>query len=174
MPHICKKDSAGRLLEHCVVFLYSVSMRKEQSAGAIIVRFEKKEPQYLLLQSPSSAKDGKDFWYFPKGHIEQGETEEEAAKREILEETGISDAEFFAGFRESSRYYFQAEGEKVSKTVFFFLAVVFGKDIRISSEHTGYLWLPFGKALKLIRFSNARALLKKANEFLAEQNKKKA
>lgn len=147
-------------------------MRKEQSAGAIVVRFEKGTPYYLLLQSLSNAKDGKDFWYFPKGHIEQGETEEEAARREIGEETGIADAEFVPGFRESSRYYFQAEEEKVSKTVFFFLAFTKTKNIRISAEHIGYLWLPFEKALKQIRFANARALLKKANEYIA--NKKKS
>lgn len=166
-------SSTGYLLDEKKRVEYCVVMRKEQSAGAIIVRSEKRILKYLLLQSLSNSKKGKEFWYFPKGHIEEGETEEEAARREIFEETGIQDAAFLKGFREVSRYYFQAEGEKVLKTVFFFLAVTKAKEIRISSEHTGYLWLSFDQALKQLRFVNARALLKKAHDFLLLKNKKR-
>lgn len=141
-------------------------MRKEKSAGAIVLRFEQGIPQYLLLHSPSSARAKKDFWYFPKGRIEQGESETQAALREIAEETGLSDVDLVPGFQEESHYYFQAEGDKISKTVVFFIGVTKEKDVRISSEHSGFIWLPYEKARKTIRFPTARDVLDKARDFL--------
>ena len=58
-------------------------MPKEKSAGAVIFRMENGEPYYLLLRYYSG------HWEFAKGHIEEGESNEETVKREIEEETGI-------------------------------------------------------------------------------------
>ena len=64
-------------------------MRKEKSAGAIVFRIENTKPKYLLLHYPSSANAKKEYWDLPKGHVEEGETEEETARREVKEETGL-------------------------------------------------------------------------------------
>lgn len=146
-------------------------MRKETSAGAVVAYVAQGTPQYLLLHSPSSTRTKKDFWYFPKGRIEQGEEAQEAALREIQEETGLSDVRLLEGFRETSHYYFQAEGDKVSKTVVFFVGITLNRNVQISTEHSGFLWLPYEKALKTLRFPTARDVLKKANDFLSKTKK---
>ena len=59
-------------------------MKKEFSAGAVIFREEKGRILFLLIYSARNR-----VWGFPKGHVEAGESEKDAAKREIKEETGL-------------------------------------------------------------------------------------
>lgn len=103
----------------------------------------------------------------PKGHIEQGETEERAAKREVKEETGLNDVEFVEGFREEIHYWFKFQGKTISKTVVFYLGQTHEETITISSEHLGYEWLPCEEALEKLTFQNARDVLKKAHGFVS-------
>jgi len=145
-------------------------MPKEKSAGAIIFRLEDKKAQYLLLHYPSSERAKSEYWDLPKGHVEEGETEEETAIREVREETGLEAVRIFEGFRETIHYWFRAEGKTISKTVVFYLAQTDEKDIKISDEHLGYQWLPYEKALDRLTHENAKLLLKKANTFLTERN----
>jgi len=51
-------------------------MKREKSAGAIVFRLENKEVKYLLLHYPFSSKVKREYWDLPKGHIEEGESEE--------------------------------------------------------------------------------------------------
>ena len=68
---------------------------REVSAGAILFYNDKqKGRQYLLLQGGKGRA-----WLFPKGKMDKGETEETAALREILEETGVKDITFIGGHR---------------------------------------------------------------------------
>ena len=76
-------------------------MPREKSAGAIIFRKENNETYYLLLRYRSG------HWEFPRGHIEAGETEEQAARREIKEETGIKDLKIIPGFKECTKFLFK-------------------------------------------------------------------
>ena len=55
-----------------------------QEAGGVVVRYEAGAPIFLLVRS----SDGKN-WLFPKGHVEVGETADQAAVREVREETGV-------------------------------------------------------------------------------------
>jgi hypothetical protein len=52
------------------------------------------------------------------------------------------------------------------KAVIYFLAETTTGNVTLSSEHSGYLWLPYEEALKRLTFSNARDLLAKAHTFL--------
>lgn len=142
-------------------------MPVERSAGAVIFRREpfessqgkKTEFFYLLLHY-----EGR-HWDLPKGHIEKGEKPEEAAKREVKEETGIKDIELIPGFKETIQYFYKREDKNFFKIVVFFLAETKTKDVKISYEHQGFKWLPYGKALKQVTFDNAKKILKKANNF---------
>lgn len=135
-------------------------MKKERSAGAIVFRKENNSIYYLLLWYPAG------HWDFPKGNIEPGEKEIETVKREVYEETGITDLEFIFGFRETIRYYYFRGKEKVFKEVIFYLAKTRQKDVKISYEHKGYEWLPFDKAIKRLTYEKAKNLLMKAHKYL--------
>ncbi|KKP93124.1 MAG: NUDIX hydrolase [Parcubacteria group bacterium GW2011_GWA1_36_12] len=61
------------------------------------------------------------------------------------------------------------KGEKpawIFKLVTFFVAETKTKDIKLSPEHIGYLWLPYEEALKKITYKNSKELLKKANSYI--------
>jgi 8-oxo-dGTP pyrophosphatase MutT (NUDIX family) len=133
-------------------------MGREISAGVILFR---KQPQreYLLLDYGS-------HWDFPKGHIEAGEDSQLTAARELQEETGIRDARFVSGFKESMRYFYRKAGQGILKIVIYYLAETPSGDVILSDEHTGYLWLPYEAGLKRLTFKNARDLLTKADAFL--------
>ena len=146
-------------------------MPKEQSAGAVIFRIENKEIYYLLLHYPTEPRVKKEYWDFPKGHPEKGETQKQAAAREVAEETGLKDITFAPGFKESIQYYFFVEGKTVFKTVVFFLAETKKKEIKISFEHTGFIWLPFTQAMEKLKFANARRILRAAHRYLKQRQK---
>ena len=141
-------------------------MPVEKSAGAVIFRSENSEVQYLLLHYPSGAKSKKNYWDFPKGHVERGETETETVTREVEEETGLKDISIVSGFRETIKYFFRAENKTIFKTVVFYLAKTKTKEIKISFEHEGYQWLPYEGALAQLSFKNAKNILKKARSVL--------
>jgi len=143
----------------------------EKSAGAVIFRRENSKIFYLLLHYPgASHRAEKDYWDFPKGHIERGEKIEETVKREVFEETGLKDIEILPGFKETINYFFKFEGKNILKFVTFFLAQTKEKDVKISFEHIGYEWLPYEEAIKRLTFQNSREVLKKAHEFLNKKD----
>jgi 8-oxo-dGTP pyrophosphatase MutT (NUDIX family) len=141
-------------------------MPVEKSAGAIIFRKENNKIYYLLLHYPSGSRSSRDYWDFPKGHIEKGEKIEETVKREVFEETGLKDIKILPGFKETIKYFFKFEGKNILKFVTFFLAETKEKNVQISFEHIGYEWLPFEEAMERLTFQNAKEILNKANEFL--------
>ena len=145
-------------------------MPKEVSAGAIVFRRDARgQPLYLLLHYPSSPRVKREYWDFAKGHIEKGETEIATVKREVQEETSIKDLAILTGFKETISYMFQAKGQKIFKTVVFFLGETHQKEVKISFEHLAYIWLPFEKALLQLKFPNAKKLLKKAQGLISSQ-----
>jgi len=146
-------------------------MPVEKSAGAVIF-YKNKEVEYLLLHYPGSTKKAKDYWDFPKGHIEEGESEIDTVKREVYEETGLKDIEILPNFKTSIKYFFQKEGKKIFKMVVFYLARAKTKEVKISFEHIGFIWLPFDKALEVVTYKNAKEVLKKAHNFLEALDKK--
>ncbi len=140
-------------------------MPVEKSAGAVIFRKENNEIYYLLLHYPSSAKAPRDYWDFPKGHIEKGEKLGDTVKREIEEETGLKDIKFIEGFKRWIKYFFRWEGKNILKFVTFYLVETKTKEIKISEEHMDYKWLPYEQALNKLTFKNAKETLKKADGF---------
>jgi len=142
----------------------------EKSAGAVIFREDGDKIFYLLLHYPSSAKASKEYWDFPKGHIEKGENLEETAKREVEEETGLKDLKLIEGFKEWIKYFFKFKGKNVFKIVTFFLAETKTKEVKVSFEHIGFKWLPYEEAIEKLTFKNAKEILKKANDFISKKS----
>ncbi len=135
-------------------------MPVEHSAGAVVFRREKEQILYLLLHYEEG------HWGASKGHIEKGETIEQTALREIQEETGIEDLRFVEGFKETNKYFFVFEGERIFKTVVFLLAETRTKAVKLSFEHIGFEWLPYEAAIERTTFKDEKEVLKKAHEFV--------
>lgn len=128
----------------------------EKSCGLVLFRKENGINFFLILHYPGGHFD------FPKGHVEENEDEKQTAARELTEETGITDIEFIDGFRDHVSYVYRRKGILSKKQVVYFLAKTTTKEITLSHEHQGYVWLPYEKALKKISFDNSREILKKA------------
>lgn len=135
-------------------------MMDEKSAGAVVFHRNKKI-EYLLLYS--------NYWGFPKGHIEKGEDEREAALREIREESGLQ-VTLVEGFRELDKYFFRHKGELVRKEAVFFLAEAKSTQSRLSHEHSDMVWLSFDEALARLNYEGGRNVLRKAHQFLTHGN----
>jgi 8-oxo-dGTP pyrophosphatase MutT (NUDIX family) len=135
---------------------------QEKSCGAIV----ENKGKYLLLHYTSG------HWDFPKGHVEEGETEKETAIRELKEETGITKIEIMPNFRETFSYYFSVHKQTKKKEVVFFLMRTPQEKVTLSHEHKGFEWLEYNDAIERLTFKNAKFLLKKANELLNNLSKK--
>jgi 8-oxo-dGTP pyrophosphatase MutT (NUDIX family) len=88
------------------------------SAGAIILREVQGELKIALAQHQRIDKN----WVLPKGHVEAGETIEEAALREIHEETGLDNVQLIKHLGSFIRESIKSNGDVVQKTIHFFLA----------------------------------------------------
>lgn len=134
-------------------------MKEQISAGIITFRMKDDSPEYLLLHYPHG------HWDLPKGKIEDEESLQQAALRELQEETGLS-AELIEGFESSVDYIFKHDGQLIKKTVVFFVGLASEGEITLSHEHIGFEWLSYQDALKRLTFDNAKQLLERAKIFL--------
>ena len=138
-------------------------MGREKSCGAVVFRRSKEGIKFLILHYEAK------HWDFPKGKLELNETEEEAAKREIKEETGIGDVQFAEGFKQKISYFYRKNDEVIHKEVVVFLAETKTEEVKLSFEHIGYAWMGYENAEKKLTYNNSKEVLKKADEFLKKQ-----
>ena len=136
-------------------------MKQIHSAGIITYTTDNDETiLYLLLRY------GAGHWDLPKGKIEPGETKQEAALRELMEETGLT-AELDKGFEKEIKYIFTDYDKQLAqKTAYFFVGRATSNAVKLSDEHTDYKWLPYKDALKQLTYDNAKTLLKKAHKYI--------
>ncbi len=137
-------------------------METERSAGVIVFRDGHAGREYLLLRSASGG-----HWGFPKGHVEPGEDEAEAAIRELHEEAGIT-VEILPGFREVIHYEFTRGSKNLHKEVVYFLGRARSFNVKLSGEHLDYLWASYARTRQRLSYENAQQLLDKAERFLNE------
>lgn len=136
-------------------------MKFEKSCGAVIFREVKEDIEFLVI-----SHKGDRHWCFPKGHMEKGESEEETALREVLEETGLK-VSFIEGFKDS---IFYNPKQNISKEVTFFLAKVDNQKVKIQEEEIeDYKWLKYEDALLKITFQNSKGVLTKAFHWLQKR-----
>ncbi len=135
-------------------------MINETSAGIVLFRTISEQNQFLLLHYPQG------HWDFVKGKIEKNEEPYETTRREVREETAITNFQLIDGFEEYIEYQFRLKTEIIYKKVIFFLGRTDTKKVELSHEHIGYIWLDYNDTLKKLTFENAKNVLIKANEFL--------
>lgn len=106
------------------------------------------------------------LWSLPKGHLEPGETAEEAAIREVAEETGISGE--ILGELGTIDFWFVADGRRIHKTVHHFLLRATGGELSDSDiEVTEVAWVPLDDIPERLAYSDERDLLVEASRLLA-------
>ena len=126
-------------------------------SGFILMNYD----SILLLQYPQG------HWSFPKGHIEEDDKDHFAtAKRELLEETGISKVSIIDGWKSRTEYTFFSKGSPTTKQVFWYLANTVELNVNLSHEHTNYMWVNFDEASEQLTFDQEVNLLNSAKDFL--------
>ena len=133
------------------------------SAGAILYRDTRGRREYLLLKSRPGD------WEFPKGGVENGEELQQTAIREVKEEAGIEDFRLVDGFREDYDYVFEANGDRIHKTVHLFIAKSFEASAELSHEHRDLQWRDYDQAINTITQDGPRDILREAHDYLEEQ-----
>lgn len=112
-------------------------------------------------------RSGALLWSLPKGHIEDGETTEQTAVREVKEETGIS-ADVLAPLG-TIDYWFVAERKRVHKTVHHFLLAATGGELSdADDEVTAVAWVPLTELSDRLAYADERKLAAKAIELLSD------
>ncbi len=125
------------------------------SAGAVLYRQEAGARRYILVQEYNGDTG------FPKGHIEQGETEEQTALREIWEETGVHAT--LVGPKRFQVEYTLHNGSR--KQVAYFIASC-TEEIRQTGEVRRALSLPYEQALARLTYPSYKAILEEAHRYL--------
>lgn len=144
------------------IILSPKPMNVEKSCGAIVFTKANDDYEFLIITHKSGHRG------FPKGHVEQGETEEQTARREVYEETGLK-IELMAGFRAEEQYFVR---NAVLKTVVYFLAQAFTKEVvYIFPEVEAHAWSTLPEALALLTYESQKKLLMQAYQFLMQARK---
>jgi 8-oxo-dGTP pyrophosphatase MutT (NUDIX family) len=133
---------------------------RERAAGVVVVRQDSARQRYYLLLHHVNGG----HWYFPKGHLEPGESAQDAALRELQEETGITRVELISGFLERIEY--DLPPPRGYKEVLFYLGHTQQEAIRLSPEHDAYAWLGYPVARARLTYEDTRLLLDRAETFL--------
>lgn len=154
------RDSGGGVMLYTCVLtrqaLYA-GYAHEYSSGAVL--FCEKDGQRLYaVVTELSGNTG-----LPKGHVENGESNEEAALREIYEETGIR-AEIVPGFEGELVY---PQGRGMLKHFYYFLASFDPSQRFYTGDVVAAELLPYDQAMKRLSFMDVRQLLRRAEVFLS-------
>ncbi len=144
-----------------IIGLTGILTVDEKSAGAVVYKETSKGRQYLLLQNAGR-------WDFPKGGVEEGESEVQTVYREVGEETGLKNLELVGGFRRVIEYFYRRDGKNIHKQVVYLLAKADEEEVKISFEHQGFGWFPYDAAVKRASYDNSKKTLAEAERFIAE------
>lgn len=139
--------------------------KKQVVAGFVVYRRTREGMKYLLLYKRGN------YWNFPKGHFEKGESELQAALRETEEETGLkqSDLRIIPVFRAYEKFSFHRGHQIIHDTVILYLAETKNPRIIISPrEHSGFAWFSYSDALRALgnKYLGTKRVLKQVDDFL--------
>jgi len=125
----------------------------ENSCGAIV--FNENTEKILLVKMHNGN------WGFPKGHIENNETKEETAIREVREETNVN-IKIIPNFEREIKYI---PNEKTIKKVTIFAGITQEEDVKIDTfEIEAFQWCTYEEALKLVTYKLQKDVLEKARK----------
>jgi 8-oxo-dGTP pyrophosphatase MutT (NUDIX family) len=135
------------------------------SAGGLVIRTEDGVAAAAIIGRLD--RRGRLRWSLPKGHLEAGETTEQAAVREVAEETGICGR--ITARLGSVDYSFAAEGRRIYKRVHHYLMeAVSGELSDADVEVSAVAWVPLADLPNRLAYAGERRLVARATEILAE------
>jgi 8-oxo-dGTP pyrophosphatase MutT (NUDIX family) len=138
---------------------------EETSAGGLVVDDAEGEARAALIGRYD--RRGRMRWSLPKGHLEPGETAEQAAVREVAEETGIR-GRVIAPLG-SIDFSFMADDHRVHKTVHHFLLLAEGGELsRDDPEVASVAWVPLEELATRLSYQDERRLLEQVPQLLME------
>lgn len=138
---------------------------REPTAGGIVFRHGEKGVEILLIQ------DAKDRWTIPKGHIEEGETAQQTARREIGEEAGLKEVDLL-GWLGKIHFRYRRIDKLVLMTTQIYLVRAKGDTNAIKKEEwmNGIKWFTFHDALDAIEYEDIGKLMLLAMKRIRQEN----
>jgi 8-oxo-dGTP pyrophosphatase MutT (NUDIX family) len=138
---------------------------EETSAGGLVLDGMDATPRAALIGRLD--RRGRLRWSLPKGHVEPGETNEDAAIREVAEETGITGR--VVAPLGTIDFWFVADGRRIHKTVHHFLMVAVGgelsdEDIEVEQVE----WVPLEQLAERLAYDDERRLVERVPALLAD------
>ncbi len=139
---------------------------QDKSYGVVPLYTAGGEVRVLLVHQISYRGD--QFWVFPKGHAEEGETALFAALRELQEETGVTEVTLNGGRVFSVAYSFVHNDERIEKTVDYYIGYCTNTDTNITQprEVAELRWCSLEEAEQLLTHQNSKDVLNEVREFL--------
>ncbi len=139
---------------------------REPTAGGVVFRRDESGGIEILL-----IQDAKDRWTIPKGHIEDGETAQETAKREIGEEAGLTDTEVL-GWLGKIHFRYRRVDKLVLMTTQIYLVRAGGDTDAIKKEEwmNGIKWFKFNDALDAIEYEDIGKLMLMGMKRIRQEN----
>ena len=138
-----------------------VSMKRQVSSGGVIYRKQEGRCEVALILR--STRKGKKIWCLPKGLMQETESPEETARREVREETGLEGKVNEKLGEIQYIFYSPEEHSRIQKTVYFFLiGYLHGSVADHDSEVEEARWFPIEAAIDLLMYETERDIVKKA------------
>ena len=139
----------------------SEELQYEKSCGAVVYCRKDNGIQYLL------ACEHGGYWVFPKGHMEEGESEHDTALREVKEETGL-DVTFVEGFRMLDEHNLAREGRPntIKQTVYFLAKFENQMYVPQEAEIAKIALMDYETAMETLQFDSFKQILTQAHWFL--------
>jgi 8-oxo-dGTP pyrophosphatase MutT (NUDIX family) len=138
---------------------------EETSAGGLVVDRSGTAPRAAVIGRKD--RRGRLLWSLPKGHLEAGESAQEAAVREVEEETGIRGR--VVAPLGTIDYWFVAEDRRIHKTVHHYLLEAAGGELSDEDvEVDEVAWVPLDELRERLAYAGERRLAQTAAELIAD------